>query len=181
MSFLDIPNIIDFEPCTMAVKMCADACQQAPANEKKVNNMSRYYDEDLDCYVEGVQSDTTRSQNYFKMRMETIWSDQNDTLRTKFGLKDDPTPETAEDLVARIKAGKYILPEQSKKKYFYEPTRAITWRDPSVKEDQDGFDVAWKSFEAEFTKTKDTVMSGTPVDMAAAVQALEAWTSTTAN
>lgn len=169
------------EPCKTA------DCVPAPAypkildklkeKAKKGKQMSRYYDEYNDCYVDQPQSDTADARSYFKNRIAQISNEKGYALRKQFGLVDDAAPETLDDLVKRIQDGKYIIPKEYSDRKLYDPARFIKWRDPAVKEDQAGYDAAEALFEKEADKARDAVMSQPFDKVAEAVQALEAWTT----
>lgn len=161
------------EPCT--TYNIPAACE-APAKTKKGNQMSRYYDEYNDCYVDATSSDTQDTRNYFRGRIQSISCEIDTKLMRQFGLRNDETPADFEEFMARIQAGKYVFERDEWKKNRYWADY-IQWRDPAVKKDQAGYDAAWNAFTKERDKTLDTVMA-LPADKAmAAVQALETWTT----
>lgn len=181
----NIPVMKDLEPC----KAEAPCCAQAPAKPKakvssRLTNLAkekkmRYYDEYNDRYVDAPESDTQRTQNYFFNRVSEVGSAKRYDLMKTYGLRNDDAPESFDEFMARINAGKFSFETYPKKKDTQYWADYIEWRDPSVKKDQKGYDAATKDFESAQAKARDTIMSSAPADAAAAIAALEAWTPTT--
>lgn len=74
-------------------------------------------------------------------------SEKREELRDFFHLNDDKPPRNPVELVERIQAGKFMIPEveavKSKEgKSYYDPYNHIRWRDPAVLEDKAGFEAA---------------------------------------
>lgn len=112
-------------------------------------------------------------KNYFADRAETVFYSLDKGLQTQFGLKDDSAPRTAADVVARIQAGKYVLPSKDADY----GVQSITWRDPSVVKDTAGYEVAYKALKTVRTSTIDQIMADETKALGA-VDAFEAWTYT---
>lgn len=144
--------------------------------EKRTKKMSRYYDEDLDAYIERDATDTSRSQEYFLRRISNIGCQKDEDLRRQFGLIEDESPQSFEEFMARISAGKFSFKNEDGKKSRYWRDYII-WRDPSVKKDQEGYDAAHKAFWKDADKVKDIVMALPAAEAMAAVQSLESWTT----
>lgn len=184
MDYMDFFNIVStgqvLGPCKPAEQIygCTTECKPnpVPATKKKGKPMSRYYDEDQDCYVHAPETDAADQRSYFKNRISQIGYDKTAELRRKFGLENDFAPESATELVKRIQDGKYVIKKEYEDKKAYNPFQYITWRDPAVKEDQVGFDAAWNAFEKAQTKARDAVMALSADKAMEAVQSLEAWT-----
>lgn len=127
-------------------------------------------------YVDNDKHIESSKINYLTQRADNLWYTQHDKLRKQFGLIDDDAPQTAQEIVDRITSGKYVLKVDTKDKKNYDPVRYISWRDPTVKADQAGFDAAMKLFEKAKQDTMDIIAIDTPMNALAAVKALEAWT-----
>lgn len=108
---------------------------------------------------------------HFSARLRHIKSEKHGELKRKFGLVDDESPRTPEEIVARITAGKFIiLPEAT-----YDSGSRFArfqWRDPSLKEDRAGYEAADKDLDAAYDLAKDAVFTA-PADAAKVVQAFE--------
>lgn len=113
--------------------------------------------------------------NYLSDRIENAYYKANDKARKAFGLEDDTPPQTAEDFIKRIQDGKFMLNDETKKKNVYEPSRYIRWRDPSVKEDKEGFEADMKEFGALQQDARDAVAVLSPAEALAEVKKLDAW------
>jgi hypothetical protein len=171
-------NVPAFGPCVNQISPAVNY-KVAPA-KKKDNKMSRYYDEDMDCYVESStpKTDAQMQRNYFTQRISGIRFSKTVDLQRQFGLMGDPAPETFDDFVSRINAGKFYFEKESNKKNRWWRDY-IEWRDPAVQKDEAGFEAAMKAFRVEEEKAADAVMALPAADAMAAVQALETWTPTT--
>lgn len=72
--------------------------------------------------------------------------------RKQFGMMDDEAPQTMEELLARITAGKYVLPEKYKDSSAYSALSYIKWRDPAIVEDKAGYKAAKADLNAAYEK-----------------------------
>lgn len=95
----------------------------------------------------------------------------------KFGFATDERPSTLEELLARIAAGKYVLPDEKALKkiaYYYDDMfRHIVWRDPSIKEDQAGYDKFIEARDNMEKETRRTIVVKSPEEGLAALVAFE--------
>jgi len=117
---------------------------------------------------------------YLESRIYNTASQKVSAFATQFGINDDPDPRTPAELVERITAGKYILPDATKRKA-YSALDGIRWRDPAVKEDTDGYKAAVKAMKVQQQIAEDIIKLKDPAtDGLAALQAFEAWQPTVA-
>lgn len=119
-----------------------------------------------------VGSEATK-RNHLSMRAYSIFYDKEAKMERKYGLRDDRSPQNAEELIQRIKDGKFIIREDKDRQY-YCPIDQILWRDPSIKKDQAGYDEKRKGLKKDFTALTDKLAIGTPEDGLTALQAWEA-------
>ena len=148
-----IPSINTLGDCPVAT----------PKQERKnkENNMS---------YIEENQREHLRARVYEIRDAKVV------TLKRAYGLEDDEAPSTPQELVDRIKAGTFVLNNQTKDEYtnVCYATRYIRWRDPAKVEDKEGYrkakDVLWAAFQ----KAIDAVTILPVVDGLTAMQAFEA-------
>lgn len=109
---------------------------------------------------------------HFTHRLSRIKSEKHSELKRKFGLVDDDEPRTAEEIVARITAGKFIVLPEGANSYSGSRFARFQWRDPSLKEDRAGYEAADKDLDAAYALAKDAVFTA-PADAAKVVQAFE--------
>lgn len=155
--------------------------KRCPAKSKKGNNPMRYYDEYNDVYVDAppAQTDDYQKRNYLQGRIYETQSAKNHDLMKTFGLVDDDAPATAKEFIQRIQDGKFVLKKETEDKKTYRPADFITWRDPAVLEDQEGFAAASVKFSVAVTDAVDTAkIAADPADGLKALKALEAWQPT---
>lgn len=125
---------------------------------------------------ESSQSTEVLQRKYLKDRARDIYSNKSDEIQTAFNIYADSPPHTAEDLVDRIKNGKFTLPtpERLKEIKYWSVMEQIDWRDPAKPADQAGADAAQKKLSEAYTVVKDDVMIA-PTDKALeSVRAFEA-------
>lgn len=144
-------------------------CNSVPCQVKTKGNKP--------MYVENDKHIESSKLNYLNDRLANVGYEKDYSLRKTFGLVNDDAPQSAEDLVKRIQDGKFILGDNAKKQN-YDPVRYITWRDPSVKKDEAGYEAATKDFRKASKAAQDVVAIGTPSEGLAAIHSLEAWTPT---
>lgn len=121
----------------------------------------------------------TREQeqtDYLSRRLSDNADTKRSELKVQFGLSGGEAPKTIEEAVARIKDGKFEVPEGNANMHSAYLGQFITWKDPTVKKDQKGFDAAIKALYTEKTKAKDIIVTGTAAEGLAALQAFEAKT-----
>lgn len=82
------------------------------------------------------------AQDHLIERLSTATETKISAARKAFGLENDERPRTPQGFVDRILAGKFVIPEDRKTQYAYDPTDYIVWRDPSIKKDEPGFTTA---------------------------------------
>lgn len=116
-----------------------------------------------------------QQKNYFGQRAVEIFFEKKEALKKDFGLIDDEAPRTAKELAARIAAGKFVIDTTKEvSEWDFSIRRAFSWRDPSVKKDEDGYKAARKVLDKKLTETKDIIVaSEKATDALAAVKDLE--------
>jgi hypothetical protein len=112
-------------------------------------------------------------RNYLTSRLNTIKTTKYSDLERKFGLRGDRDPSTPEELINRIKEGKYKVDEKNMKRSAYSPVTLFTWKDPSVKEDHEGFEKARKRLDELYTQAYDNVIVDDVKSALTAVQKFE--------
>lgn len=99
--------------------------------------------------ITNTYDDVRNSRSYLDRRFNQEYRFAEEKLGKKFGLTDDSAPNYGQELVDRILAGKYeVKPDP------WGGTN-IRWRDPSVKEDRDGFNAAMKQVDHACQKGRD--------------------------
>lgn len=120
---------------------------------KKEQTMNLYEDED------DMDIDTNSTKlNYLQSRLNNVRYARDNELEKEYGLRDDERPLNFNEFLARITAGKYTIDEKNKTKNCYTPLDYIRWRDPSVKEDQEGYRKANAALTAAAIKAADTIV-----------------------
>lgn len=126
---------------------------------------------------ENMNTELSVKQSYLERRMYDVTSTKEMDLRKKFGLMDDEFPKDPFDLVKRIQDGKFVLPEKNETAVYWDcPLNYITFRDPAIKKDQEGFNEAYKDLRVKKTEIKDIIAIKTPEEALSAIQAFEAET-----
>lgn len=122
------------EPCKPK-RIWDKACNE---NKKEEIPMSAYSSATVITAdsIEAQQRKTLKSALYDAFRAKVF------DAKKKFGLVDDDAPETIKDFFARVAAGKYVIKEKYEEMSAYNFISYVQWRDPSVKEDKDGYKAA---------------------------------------
>lgn len=139
-----------------------DSCSEIRMNKKEEN---------MDNNIQ------TRRIAHLRDRAESVFFTHQRNLQKKFGLVDDDAPLTANELVQRIKDGKFVIPEgKGDTRYYsgYNGTAMIEWRDPAVKKDRKGYDEAEKVLNKAVTELGDKIEILDPVESLKALQEFEA-------
>lgn len=125
--------------------VCATvAC--SPANKKE----KTMYDSD--------DYDTDDKLSYLQQRLNHVRYQRDAELSRAYGLTDDARPVNFNEFLERITSGKYTIDEKSKTRSCYSPLDYVRWRDPSVKEDQAGYEKAIKALDDAVADTMDTIV-----------------------
>lgn len=117
--------------------------------------------------------------DHLTRRLFVANGNQDLKLRQHFGLEDDNRPATAKEFVQRIKDGKFTLRDEDSEDCYYTDADFaynIRWRDPSVKEDKDGYTAAKKNMEAAYNAAKDQIYISSPEAGLKALQEFESAT-----
>jgi hypothetical protein len=142
------------DSCTATSKPCyCDVAQPiAPAcNKQKEKGTTMYLDSKVDL---DVQTKTRLLDSLTGSEAQ-----KNEELRALYGLTDDEAPRSWNELVERISAGRFMIPEDRKAKIGYSPLLYVRWRDPAKKEDCDGFEKAEKLLYTAAERAKDAIMA----------------------
>lgn len=118
-----------------------------------------------------------QTKEYLLERTSKIKNKLQETLAKQFNLYENP-PISADDMLAKIKAGEYILDEKMAKHPHYGITYGIEWRTKPA--DMDGYNAAMEQVKGQEKATKDAIMVFSAADALKAVQTFEAWTPTAA-
>lgn len=103
--------------------------------------------------------------------MHTYWLKDLE-LQKNFGLMDDDCPTDANEIVARVKAGKYTITEPKEDWQ----SAQFRWRDPAAKTDRDGYRAAKKLLDAAQAKALDEIVVLFPEQGLEAFRTFEATT-----
>lgn len=122
------------------------------------------------------QKDTTmytanENKDYLASRLDEVFYAQEETLSKQFGLSRDKAPRTAKEFIQRIKDGMFELPGE-RDDY---GMSSIIWRDPSVKEDKEGFSAAFKQLKDAKKRVEDQIMIAENDDALKAIYDFESW------
>lgn len=156
-------------------------CVQAPAEPKKKCGLAFKKKEEVP--MSSLSSATVITADSIEKDQRRFIVDRLNTtlyyikryLKRQFGLADDVAPKTVEEMLARIAAGKYVLPEKHKDLSPYCSVSYIRWRDPSVKEDKDGYLAARKALEDEFSTAEEAARLLPIAEATKAMQDFKSW------
>lgn len=118
---------------TISIAAVAASIEQKFAQFKETNNMTH------------TDTQTTEYQARTALRNDLAgqFNHHDDKLRSHFRISVD-TPDTVENAVERIKAGKYTLADKNDRNSYGHWVHDIKWRAPGEDKDQVGYDAAFK-------------------------------------
>lgn len=113
---------------------------------------------------------------YFESRVYAVSSDKRKEAGQFFHTAEDARPNSVQELIDRITAGKFTLPKDPTKSTCY-PWEKITWRDPKVIPDDEGYKAFTDKLDVAVTQAHDEITAaGTDGDkMLAALQKVQAF------
>jgi len=124
--------------------------------------------------VSPTYSPEQESRDYLRNRLSAAYFSKDADLERAYGLRDDSSPETPQEVVDRILAGKYVINKKEDGEYYSELLDYISWRDPAIKKDREGYDTAYKVLKAAHNKASDQVMVLSATEGLKALQEFEA-------
>lgn len=130
---------------------------------------------DCDCDIEDVDN---KRLEYAQGRVRSIAYNKRQDLRKQFNIDPPTAPADVEEMVQRIKDGKYSILPKEQDRYYWSFTDRLSWRLPDVKADQDGFNAAIKALDNQQNITMDIVTLNDNAGSLKALQDFEAWTYT---
>lgn len=145
-------------------------CNQAPAKptplkeRKKKQETTMYGDTYNDVNVDN-RTEAERTRDHFSSRIHDEKYKKERELSETFAMYDMDRPTTAKELTNRISKGLFILNDQHKDTYTYDPMSYIQWRDPAKPKDEEGFRAACTKLQAAAQDAEDLLL-GSPADQA---------------
>lgn len=139
------------------------------------------FDEEEDLFIEDEMEDeemntqqlAPEKTHLLDRTRELSWQHIR-KLETHFHLKDDPRPETYEEMRKRLESGKFTLPKDNESGFSYLPTvTTLRWRDPEISPDTKGYTKALEAMEKLQTKTEDAIVIKNPEEGLKALEIFE--------
>ena len=162
-SFADCPKVASVPPTV--------ECGWG-SKKKDKNPMSSLSSATVITTSDTIERDQRR---FLERRLSVLFYEHKAALKRQFGLADDAAPEKLIDILARIKDGKYVLPEKYADAYSYNLMSYIRWRDPSLKEDKEGYDAAKKVLQADYDTAEEAAKLLPITDATKAMQDFKNW------
>jgi len=106
------------------------------------------------------RSDLAVTRSFLRSRLDDAKEAKREPTKRAFGMADDEAPRTANELIERIKAGKYTIDEDRGDSKCYGATHYLNWRDPSVKKDEKGYSEAWQKVRDAKDAAEVIIMTG---------------------
>jgi hypothetical protein len=120
-------------------------------------------EEDMNTRFEDTQEG--KAQAHTIRRAHDTYYAKETELRKHYGLSNDSIPETWNDLVKRIKDGKFVISEEDAKKTSYNPLESyVEWRDPKIERDIDGYYKSLDKLRKLLVETKDVIIVKSAAD-----------------
>src|SRR6185503_5134887 len=130
-----------------------DCCLPAVPQEKE----KKMY---MEVNTDG-RSDLAVTRSFLRSRLQDAKDAKREPTKRTFGMADDERPRTANELIERIKSGKYTIDEgKGDSKDYCNGMSFINWRDPSVKKDEKGYTEAWQKVRDAKDAAEVIIMTG---------------------
>lgn len=113
-------------------------------------------------------------RQYLRGRMYDVIGKKVTEAECNFGLIDDESPRSPEEIVERIKSGMFVIPAPEGRDNWGSPYKMILWRDPAKVKDRDGYNAWSAKLDVARTKLEDTIAINSPADALSELQAFEA-------
>jgi len=105
-----------------------------------------------------------KAQTHVLRRADNAFRDKESELELHYGLRVEASPKSWEELLKRIKDGKFVIEEKHAKMNTYDPMAYVQWRDPKIVEDQAGFDKSMEKLRKLLAETKDAIIVKSAAD-----------------
>ena len=165
-----------------------------------VNKLNGFQDrlDSLDCCVQNVAINVQEQKqeennmdmfarqeqeqrDYLERRLEAEQYSKDDEARQVFYMDGDSYPGTWEELLQRIKDGKFVYSEakakaQEENLSLYGPFGFVEWRDPNKPADKEGYKAFVKKFHAAHNDARDQIRVLSPAEGLTALETFKALT-----
>jgi hypothetical protein len=144
------PGVICKAPPCYSLADCDNAPAKAawPCKKKKDETSMSY--SGASATIVTADSVELKQRSLLRNKAAEAFYGKRIDAKKKFGLMGDDAPETMKELMARIAAGKYVIPAKYEDKYA--SFSFIEWRDPAVVKDEDGYKAARADLQKAFDK-----------------------------
>lgn len=122
-----------------------------------------------------MRTENDNKREHLTCRLWGIENRKEDAAMRHFGLKDDEYPRTAEELVKRIKEGRYVIREHNDDD-FGGWMEDIRWRHPDKKADKEGFNAFKAAMDKDGEDVRDAIAIQEPVEALKVLKDFEAKT-----
>lgn len=180
-----IPEGWDYDPCC-SCKTCKSIRLANSKADQEEGNKPMRNETNIDVRFDGPSAVDREKRGYLGDRLFQVYRKHFADMETKFGLVDDKPPRSPKELFERLTSGRFVvtdnqfeITDKDDAKNFsgYDPVAEhIRWRDPSVKEDREGFKAAEKVLEQAQIKARDQIKILSPEEGLKALQEFESFT-----
>jgi hypothetical protein len=105
-----------------------------------------------------------KAQVHVLRRANDVYSEKETELLKHYGLRGDDAPRSWNELVKRIKDGKFVISDEHAKIRDYSPTGYVEWRDPKIEKDHEGFEKSMEKLRKLLAETKDVIIVKSSAD-----------------
>lgn len=106
-----------------------------------------------------------KAQVHVLRRANDAFLEKESELLKHYGLRNDEAPRSWNELVKRIKDGKFkIDDDHAMLKTYGSGTEYVEWRDPKIEKDHEGFEKSMDKLRKLLAETKDVIIVKSPAD-----------------
>ena len=105
-----------------------------------------------------------KAQAYVLRRASDAYYSKERELEKHYGLRSEDAPRSWNELVKRIKDGKFTISDEHAKMNHYDPFGYVEWRDPKIEKDHEGFGKSMEKLNKLLAETKDIIIVKSSAD-----------------
>jgi hypothetical protein len=159
----------------MWIEECSACCKPNPPKSKREEHQMQDIRLNVNSTTSPTYSPEQESREYLCNRLSAAYFSKDADLERAYGLRNDSLPETPQEMVDRILAGKYVINKREYgDDYYGDLLDYFSWRDPAIKKDRDGYDAAHKILKAAHNKASDQIYVLSAAEGLKALQEFEA-------
>lgn len=152
---------VDWQPASQEAYYTMNIFSTFSANPFSM--LTKKEEENMNTRFEDTQEG--KAQAHVIRRADNAFHEKDGELMKHYGLHGDGAPRTWNELVKRIKDGRFkISDEHAKMNTYGSGTEYVEWRDPKIEKDHEGYDKSKEKLMKLLAETKDVIIVKSAAD-----------------